>query len=354
MLQVMPKGYFRRGLGTLRRIQFLALVPHRPSIEYPRILDHDLNPSLLVTILAIMLDRLPVELVVHVLQHAAFEFRFSATNRQCVVHLATTSHAIYAIIAPILYHTLIVDSTNHIRVQSLMTKKKNQAAAARMGSHVRVLHFPALQYRFKMAYLTSLERISGSSSLINKILAARRFNDHNCSLRHLTFFSDDFAWNLTTLASHTVACLTHVCGFLPLRYGPEWVRMQSTPTVWTHEFLDALPSVTHLGLVLIINRPLVHARSTVDEFDLEALLTVVQTALGYRDCKLQRVALRVGSRYIRWRRRDIQNLVQAIDDSRFSVWWDERPMSAWDHWEDYECEDAMEGRDIWTEARSLF
>jgi len=300
-----------------------------------------------------MLDRLPLELATRIVQQATFDFRFSAAYRQSVVNLASTSHAVYTIVAPILYHTLIVNQTNNSRIIRFMAREDTRTAAARMCSHVRILHFPALMYEFDTSLITSLERVYSSGDFIRDVFAQIDITRH-CELRHVTFLTPDFVEDLMKLAAHTREHVTHVCGDIPSPDGYDRTGMCAKPVAWTHQILDALPNVTHLGLVhLAVQRPN-DTTSTIDEFDMEALRTVLQTALSYEHRRLRRVALRVGSLYIIRRRGDIEKIVQDINDARLSVWWDERSMSTWDDWKDYECEDAMQERDIWTEARGLF
>jgi len=78
------------------------------------------------------MDIFPAELAMRIIEGAAFDFRFSVIHRQSVVHLASTSHTVYAVVAPILYHTLLINSANEARIQSLMFDEQTQAAAVRM------------------------------------------------------------------------------------------------------------------------------------------------------------------------------------------------------------------------------
>jgi len=152
------------------------------------------------------------------------------------------------------------------------------------------------------------------------------------------------------LAVHARARLTHVYGFLPVYRDTEWSRMQDTPVVWAREILNALPGLTHLGLVLVNFEPLGRSDLVVF-FRIESLRIVVQTALRSKGHRLQQVALRVGGSYIEQRRGDIEEMVRQINDARFRIWWDERQTCTWNQWYSFDENDLMEGRNIWTEAR---
>jgi len=298
-----------------------------------------------------MADRLPVELAIRVIKHAAFDFRF--TDRRSVVHLASTSHAIYDIVAPIMYHTMIIPSRNRGRVRSFMFDGRNRAAAVRVCSHVRVLYCPSTEeYGINPTLLTSLECIIAVCTLIHDIFERIDMSQHSL-LRQITVFSPDFAKDVTKLPARARSRITRVCGFLCVHGGIEWNQIQDSPVVWICRILDALPNVTHFGLVLVNLRVSFHAIPLVDSFKVEALQNVVQTALRYRDRRLQRVVLRVCSPFIERRRGEIEKTLQEIKDPRFSVWWDDRAMSSWDGWKYYEREDVKDGRDIWTAAKGF-
>ena len=294
-------------------------------------------------VLESMLDFLPAELVIRVIEQAALDLRFSATHRQSVVHLASTSHTVYSIVAPILYHTLLINGANKARLQSYMFDEHTQAPAARMCSYVRVLYFAGPRFKFRirsiLGLFVSLERIYSRGRTIRAL--CRQVN--TSQLRHITVVSASFSYDLLKLDFSDRAHVTHACGFLP-------ARMQDTPVVWAHEILNALPGMTQLGLVLVnVESP--ERSELVHLFKVDFLRIVIQTALKSDAHSLQKVALHVGGRYIERRRGEIEKMVRQINDARVRVWWDERRMYTWDQWHTYEEEDLMEGRDIWTEAR---
>jgi len=306
-----------------------------------------------------MLDRLPAELAIRIIEQAALDFRFSADHRQSLVHLASTSHAIYAIVAPILYHTLIVTRHNCSKIQSLMFDEDSHAAAARFSSYVRVLiHNTGMTFKINPALFNSLESVSTLGEFVRAIYEHVDPSRQSSQLRHLTISSIAFAHDVANLPGHARAHVTHVCGFLPLipqSYSPhsEWERMHGTPAAWACEILDALPELTHLGLVLVNVGKQNAVDSTPKRFKLDALLVVVQAALEYHGGKLKRVGLRIAGQYLELRRGDIEEMIRQIKDPRFIVWWDERPMTIWEEWNDHGNEDVMSGRGMWTEGRNV-
>ena len=84
-----------------------------------------------------MLDKLPTELALRVLETAATELRF--IRRQSVVNLALTSSPVYKPVAPILYHTIIVTVKTRTLIAAF-TYESTREAAKRICSHARVLH----------------------------------------------------------------------------------------------------------------------------------------------------------------------------------------------------------------------
>lgn len=304
-----------------------------------------------------MFQRFPIELVVRTVEHAARDFRFSRAHRQSVVHLASASHSIYAIVAPILYHTLIVTREKASRIRSFMFDDESRAAAARICLYVRVLvHNTGLSCNIDPALFTTLERITALGYIIKNVLEPVDLPQRNSQLHHVNILSLDFAFNIRLLSVRSHAHITHACGFIPAIVTHSepfsgWERMHVNPAAWIHEVLDELPELTHLGLVLFHVRQPNEVSPRVDLLKLNNLLVALQTALGYGSGRLQQVALRVGGQYIDQRRGDIDDMARQIKDSRFGVWWDERPMSTWGLWNACTTEDAMVAREIWTNAR---
>ena len=300
-------GYVTSIVGNLHECQLLVFAPPRPSIELYHNLDSVPAHSPIIIALAPMLDRLPPELAIRVLERAALDFRFSATDRQFVVHLTSASQAVYAIVAPTLYRTLIVPRDNDERIRSFTFSEDSQvgAAAARMCSHVRILHYPGVTLRTNTALLTPVERVYAMREVIEQLFEQVGTASQPCSLRHITFISAFFTQEVLKLSAHIRAHVTHACGFLPPFLDHRFDRMQKRPAEWTLAILDALPEVTHLGLILVNVRPPEQTTPIITLFDMEALRVVVQTALEYKDGRIRRVALHVAGRYIEQRHRGL-------------------------------------------------
>jgi len=303
------------------------------------------------------MDRLPTELGVRIVEQAAYTFRFS--DRRSVVNLAASSKSIYAVVAPILYHTMmVVNTAGAARIKAFMFDNKTRSLAVRVCSHVRVLyHSTGVPRSVDPSLLTSLVSSYALGDITRKAMktaSSQRWSpDIPCSLRHINVLSVDFAREIAELPRYARESITHACGFLPLSSKPltEWVRLRDTPIAWMHQITDNMPALTHLGLVLInLNRSF-QGNSAVLEFDMDVLCSAIGTAL---ECnRLEQLALRIGGGYLDQRRHDIERLLQQITDPRFRVWHDERPMLSWNDWNVIMYDDVLAGRDIWTEARAV-
>ena len=68
---------------------------------------------------------------------AATELRF--TDRQSVVNLALSSESVYNIVAPILYHTIIITNKTRDLIAAFTRDESTREAAKRVCSHVHML-----------------------------------------------------------------------------------------------------------------------------------------------------------------------------------------------------------------------
>ena len=261
--------------------------------------------------------------------------------------------------APVLYHTFFVNRKNSVRIRSFMFNEKSCAAAARVCSYVRVLvHEAGMRPTIDPSFFNSLECVYAEADLISEIFARKNSSNRTSLLRHIHVLSPDFADGVRTqISTNALTHVTHICGFLPLRFGSstysEWTRMQSSPAAWTRDIIDTLPELTHLGLILVEIPRMFEYTLTSDRFKLDALLTVAQSTLGYERTRLKQVVLHVGGRYIERRRGDIEEMERHINDSRFCVLWDERAYVSWNQWHECRNEDVMSGTDIWSETRIM-
>ena len=303
-----------------------------------------------------MLDRMPSELAIRIVEHAAYSFRFS--DRQSVVRLAATSRSIYAVATPILYHTLIVGDPQAVRILLFVSDQDTSASARGVFSFVRVLVWSVGNSRYIDPELfISLEAVHALGSQIvdmSQRASTMRSQMSDFRLQRIHTLSIAFSSEIPQFNARVRYGLTHLSGSLPLIYGNhEWRHLHQEPATWMRGILDYLPMLTHLGLELLnIGLPQEHS-SMVEMFDLNALETVLLTALAYAKEKLALVALRVTNRYIGQRVEDLNTLFTNVRDPRLRVWWDERLIPSWDHWNEWTNQDVAAGRDIWTEAESV-
>jgi len=303
------------------------------------------------------MDRLPTELGVRIIEQAAYAFRFS--DRQSVVNLAASTKLLYAIVAPILYHTImVVNIAGAARIRAFMFDNDNRSLVVRVCSHVRVLyHSTRVPRSVDASMFTSLVRSYAFGDITRTAMEAassqRGSPDVPCSLRHINVLSVNFAHEIALLPLYSRESITHACGLLPVTSRPltEWVQLHNRPIAWMHKIIDNLPALTHLGLVFINLSRDYEGDSAVLDFDMDALLSAIGTAL---ECnRLEQLALRIGGGYLDQRRHDIERMLQQITDPRFRVWHDERPTLSWDDWNVIMYDDVLAGRDIWTEARAV-
>jgi len=344
-----------------------------------------------------MHHHLPMEIVLDIMQRAAMEFRFA--SRASVVRLAMVSSATYSTVAPILYHTLIVTSKNQEALRRFTLGEHTRVAAERVCSYVRLLvHDFNIDSNLNFALFRDLETIQALGSVIGGIARAseatqsEQFGSANVTpvaggligrfmarvrpsskshpgvrgrtalmsyagepvlLRCIHVWSAEFAGTLLAFPVGMRDTVLKACGYFPFFWAghSEWQKFTSDAAGWVSSILDNLPALTHLGLILINPRPAHTEDTAVSMFDIEALVISLRTALGYS--RVEMVALRVTENYIEHRGAEIENAVQQIHDPRFRLWMDRRPATSWEMWNELSNEDAMNGRDMWTEARAL-
>ena len=291
-----------------------------------------------------MLDTLPTELVVYIIEIVAHECRFS--DRQSVVNLAMCNHTIYDIVAPILYHTLLVGQNNVDLLSAFVSNAETRPNAERMLSHVRSFHNRCPnQTPFNPRLLINVEHVTAwSSSLLRSWTPPK--------LRSVHLLDTNFLSTLRGLTPDVLRTITHVCGQLPASSpNSSWDTFFMDPAGWTRSLLERLPAVTHLGMMHELPSTRDYARST-PRFDCAAVGTVVRTAL--QTCpNLQCIAIRTCGIFSATRRMDLEMVLCDVHDSRVKVWFDMRPMENWDDYRAMGFLDVKEGRNIWTEARPL-
>ena len=303
-----------------------------------------------------MLDKLPTELALRVLETAATELRF--THRQSVVNLALTSSPVYKIVAPILYHTIIVTAKTRTLIAAFTHDESTRAAAKRICSHARVLHDDAgSEKSINPKLLINVVNLSAIANFARDVAEAQcqiaAAATMGPPLREITNHSVEFEETIKWIPQRSRELITHATGYVPVLvsarlqgmffssldmpgHGARW---------WTRSIIDALPALTHFALVLAAEN---RVRVAVDAFDLEALGKALATAVTFP--RLKTIVLKVCGGYVERRREEIDAILDRILDSRLSVMWEQRPLISWEEYDEWSREDVVLGRNIWTEA----
>jgi len=287
---------------------------------------------------------LPTELVVYIIKIAAHEYRFS--NRQSVVNLAMCNHTIYDIVAPILYHTLLVGQNNVDLLSAFASSAETRALAQRMLSHVRSIHNRSpKQDPFNPRLLVNVEHVTASSSSLLSSWTPPK-------LRSVHLLNANFSSTLSRLRPDVLRTITHVCGHLPVvAHSINWIEFFADPAGWARSLLERLPAVTHLGLAHDLPSK-DYYKNSVALFDCTAVGTAVRAALQAYP-RLQCIAIRTCGIFSATRRMDLEMVLRDVHDARFKVWFDMRPVEDWNDHNALSFLDVKEGRNIWTEARPL-
>ncbi|KAH7105956.1 hypothetical protein BKA62DRAFT_688476 [Auriculariales sp. MPI-PUGE-AT-0066] len=294
-----------------------------------------------------MLDDLPSEIIILIVETAAHSFLF--TNPTTVVQLALASKAIYAIISPILYKNIVVTSGNKIAIKALV---QSDAAATRVLVHTRSIigNYDLGTDVFDPSLLPKLERVKGNGSFVSSMVEV-------CRIRDVQVWSSWFPDAMTQLPTPGRANITHAAGFIVDSAAggisdSVYQEFMLDPGAWTRRIVDVLPSLTHLAFELfqIIDEENADDddRSAVSNFSMHALGEVLRAALSYQ--ALQMVAVRVVGDYLR-RSGEVVSVLLSIGDERLKIWSDDRSRNSYLRDEELDLEDVYEGRSIWTEAR---
>jgi len=294
-----------------------------------------------------MLHQLPTELSVHIMQTAAHVYKFS--DRQSVVNLATSCRTVYNIVAPILYHTIIVTPNNWSWLQSLATRTETQPLAERIFLHARSIHnfVPDIELPFGHRLLANIEST-------NACIKDSRFP--LAKLKDVHIPDADFRRSVSDqIAPGVLRAVTHINGFLPMfKNEPSWPSFFADPVGWMQSLLDNLPAVTHLGLVHDYPFGLWRGSPAdeIVEFDCKAIGMTVGAALRNKP-SLQCIVIRSCGIFAEMRRNDLETILRDVNDPRVKVWFDMRPQTDWVEHRALCISDIKEGRTLWTEASSL-
>lgn len=292
----------------------------------------------------IMIHQLPTELSVYIIQTAAHQYRFS--DRQSVVNLAMSSRAIYDIVCPILYHTLIVTDRNAGQLGSLASNIETHPLAKRLFLHVHSYYnFSQKGQPVDISLLVNVETVEWYLAALEPFTKLKSVH-----LRQLNFKDavSRFA------RSGGLRAVTHTAGTLPIIVNDStWNDFFADPAAWMQSLLDSLPALTHLGLLHEFPwRGYNDNSQSYLLFDCGAIGTAVRTAL--RDYpRLRCIVIRTGKLFAAARRTELEKVLRDLHDPRVKVWFDERPVSNHKDFFMLRALDVEEGRSLWTEAHSL-
>ena len=302
-----------------------------------------------------MLDRLPTELALRVLQAAASELWF--TDRSSVVNLALTSRLVYDIVTPILYNTLIASKDNINSFAQFTYDDVTRACAKRVCSHVHVLaDYNRSNRAFNLAFFTNVIKVFAAGTVVRD-LANFQCQTADLALREVTIESIDFRAEISWIPQRSRQFITHATGFLPVYTNSNaWREFFSSrsglglgPDGWTSNIIGSLPALTHFALVLEATEA---NSGGINVFDLGSLPMALKTALEFS--RLEMVVLKVVGVFAEHRKEVIEELVRDIQDPRVSLLVEHRTMDSWDRHHEWSIEDIVAGRDIWTRVRSMY
>ena len=295
-----------------------------------------------------MFDDLPVEIVLAILQQATNDFL--AEDRMSVVHIAQTSKEVYDLVAPQLFHTLVVLSPpeNTRATEPTDTNGINEAAR-RVCGFVRCLVVGTMSHKLEPSLLPNVTRIHAPLRLIKDLI-------NPTALRYAQlWWTSSFLQGTQELPKPVQQSLTHICGFLPdVSSSSLYTDYADDPAAWVTDLIKCLPALTHLALdVLRIIDPGDYSDDEgLTEFDVAHFETALRAALAWDDQRLEFVSFRIAGDYVkRWP--EFEELVRRIASDRLLVWCDRRPMNSWDQENACVAQDAKALRTIWNEARVL-
>ncbi|KAH7094085.1 hypothetical protein BKA62DRAFT_721143 [Auriculariales sp. MPI-PUGE-AT-0066] len=297
------------------------------------------------------MEKLPIELMIHIFQTAAYMFR--STERGTVVKLALTASFVYDTIAPILYERLVVTHRNQGAVSMLA-----QTGAVSFLEHVRFLWTGPDRIGIPRSVAELLLRataVYGSMDVWDEIAAVQ-------ARAGVAIASDVHLWNvdlpvdLKEIQKSHLRSLTRVHSFIPQSgHDSMFSDFSRDAAGWTHHLLELLPSLTALGFSHV--NPI--SEDQVEDAyskDLEAFETIIRTVKATREPCVQVVALRITGEAAAWLDAYIR-IVRDMDDDwamqHMRIWVDKRDIFDWSAEVRLVGEDANKERSIWTEAKQL-
>ena len=330
-------------------ISFLSDSPPPPplSLTPPAVPDGQLSISYLTFehYSDPMLDGLPAELAIALLQEAARLFR--DTDRRTVVSLAQTSKAVYKVVAPILYHTMIISTDRANGIREFTYDPTYSALAKRVCSLTRALHvFGAPGEYINPALFTRVEIIQAPFPLVKAIATVA---GDACVLKHVDIAFTSFLEGIEDLPVAARRGITHACGYAVDTTNPTiFQEFIEDPARWAARIVDALPALTHFALELVYIA--LAGYDVVESFDLNAFELVLRTVLAYE--RIHFLAFRL-SGHFRDRVADFLDVALRIKDPRVHMSFDVREKASWAQDDLDNINDACNGRSIWTVTRQV-
>ncbi|KZV91417.1 hypothetical protein EXIGLDRAFT_769953 [Exidia glandulosa HHB12029] len=277
--------------------------------------------------------KLPVEIVLFIVAHAAGSAL--ADNVPWITQLSLVSRAIYDVVTPVLYATLIVTDTNGSLVRAVTKNPRLMACVRKVciaapwnSSPWQWYEVPSLD---ENGFAGVNEVIFLSNRSIPSFLRPSRLDMHNIPGLNIACFR-------LKGPLHLFPELTHVYLACP----PMAVaRIFGLP-----ESLRQLPKLTHLAMDM--SRESESLDPPSDTAFSERMGKMLSVILETTDGRLEVLALRVaGPMLARWD--SVVRVVTGMHDRRLRVWRDDRTGNT----TFLRVHDARIGRDVWTEAKQL-
>jgi len=230
--------------------------------------------------------------------------------------------------------------------------EENAVLAKRVCGHARALHdFRSVSIgQLPWQLFSSLEHIHSMGNVIRNIADA----NSPCPLRQISLRSADFGLiSSSWLPPNARDLVTHMIGYLPVfAVHSPWENFMADPGGWIgSNIVRPLGGLTHLALILIGVQSAGQNWQDYQDFDLAALEKALREVLGYS--RIQCLVLRVCGLHAERRWDEVQTIVRAINDSRLKVWHDKRLLRSWEDHNMLAVADAINGKDVWSEAHSI-
>ena len=312
-----------------------------------------------------MLEKLPTELLILVVEHAVE--LFLVEDRETLIHLAQTSKHIYAVIAPLIYHSIsFCESGKGYQnfIESYVSA--GPSLAERVFQHTKELHaiidrpgyLPCILLK-NVETMNVSSKVAYAITMINNAIAKQRAAQSRQSaippppLRRLSIWNRDHSW-IPKLSERARHALTHFHAFTPDSSDP---RFEVVPRQWILDSLELLPNLTHLGFELYAEI-YDSALRKVAVYDSKPLKQSLLAALEYRRAdgsQLQVVAVRIAGQFsFVWPK--LLEMMQQVENEdrtgRLRVWHDIR-LANGESWRNMLVKDGYAKRSVWTEARAV-